>query len=104
MLKAQLGTLAVSAGFAAAVGGIAVLAIGLRCGDRRLLRLGRHAAFYLLGAAVAAAGVMEWALVTRDFALRYVADNGSRATPLLYTVGCRVRAGGWRPLPLRFGP
>ena len=29
---------------------------------------------------------MEWALVTHDFSLRYVADNGSRATPLLYTV------------------
>ncbi|MGH3452702.1 MAG: heme lyase CcmF/NrfE family subunit, partial [Haloechinothrix sp.] len=29
---------------------------------------------------------MEWALVTHDFSLRYVAANGSRATPLLYTV------------------
>ena len=86
MLKAQLGTLAVSVGFAAAVGGVAVLGTGLRRGDRRLLRIGRHAALYVLAAAVAAAAVMEWALVTHDFSLRYVADNGSRATPLLYTV------------------
>ena len=86
MLKAQLGTLAVSMGFAAALGGIAALAVGLHRRDRRLLRLGRHAAFYVFGAGVAAAAVMEWALVSHDFALRYVADNGSRATPLLYTV------------------
>jgi len=86
MLKAQLGTLAVSVGFAAAVGGIAVIAVGLRRGDRRLLRAGRHATVYLLAAAVAAAAVMEWALVSHDFSLRYVADNGSRSTPLLYTV------------------
>ena len=86
MPKAQLGTFAVSVGFAASLGGIAVLAAGLRRGDPRLLRAGRHAVLYVLGAAVAAAVVMEWALVTHDFSLRYVADNGSRATPLLYTV------------------
>ena len=86
MLKAQLGTLAVSIGLAAAVGGVGVLAVGLRRGDRRLLRAGRHAALYVLAAGVAAAAVMEWALVTHDFSLRYVAENGSRATPLLYTV------------------
>jgi len=86
MLKAQLGTFAVAVGFAASLGGIAVLAAGLRRNDPRLLRAGRHAVLYLLAAAVAAAAVMEWALVTHDFSLRYVADNGSRATPLLYTV------------------
>ena len=86
MLKAQLGTAAVSVGFTAAVGGVAALALGLRRHDRRLLRLGRHATVYVLVAAVAAAAVMEWALFTHDFSLRYVADNGSRSTPLLYTV------------------
>ena len=86
MLKAQMGTLAISIGFVAAAGGIAVLAVGLRRGDRRLVRLGRHAAISVLAATAAAAAVMEWALVTHDFSLRYVADNGSRATPLLYTV------------------
>jgi len=33
---------------------------------------------------VLAAAVMEHALITRDFSLAYVADNGSRTTPLLY--------------------
>ena len=86
MLKAQLGTAAVSVGFSAAVGGVAALALGLRRHDRRLLRLGRHATVYVLTAAVAAATMMEWALLSHDFSLRYVADNGSRSTPLLYTV------------------
>ena len=86
MLKAQVGTFAVAVGFAASVGGIAALAVGLRRASPAALRVGRHAVFYVAGAAALAAGVMEWALVTHDFSLRYVADNGSRATPLLYTV------------------
>ena len=86
MLKSQLGGFAVVVGFTAAIGGVAVLAWGLRRNDRRLLRTGRHAALYVLAAGVAAAAVMEWALVTHDFSLEYVAENGSRSTPLLYTV------------------
>ena len=86
MLKAQLGTIAVAVGFAAAVGSAAALAVGLRRGDRQLLRTGRQAAVYVLVAGVAAALVMEWALVTHDFSLRYVANNGSLSTPLLYTI------------------
>lgn len=39
----------------------------------------------LVAAGAAAAGAMERALVSHDFSLVYVADNGSRATPLLYT-------------------
>jgi cytochrome c-type biogenesis protein CcmF len=35
---------------------------------------------------VIACVVMEHALITHDFSLRYVADNGSRETPLLFTV------------------
>ena len=37
-----------------------------------------------LGALMAAAA-MEWALIRNDFPIPYVADNGSRRTPLLYT-------------------
>ncbi|MFP5318202.1 MAG: heme lyase CcmF/NrfE family subunit [Acidimicrobiia bacterium] len=86
MLKAQLGTAAVAAGFAAAAAGVVTLAVALGRGDRRLLLAARRAAGWVLAAGVMAAAVMEWALVTHDFSLRYVADNGSRATPLLYTV------------------
>jgi cytochrome c-type biogenesis protein CcmF len=33
-----------------------------------------------------AAGAMEWALLTHDFSLSYVAENGSRGTPTLFTI------------------
>lgn len=36
--------------------------------------------------ALVACVAMEWALVTSDFSLRYVAENSSLATPLLYRV------------------
>lgn len=39
--------------------------------------------FFLVTVAVA---IVEWALVTDDFGLRYVALNSSRGTPLLYKV------------------
>lgn len=85
MLKAQLGTLAVSLGFASSVAGIVVLAMGLRRRDTGLIHGGRLAAFAVLAAAVIGAVAMEWALLTRDFSLAYVAANGSLSTPLLYT-------------------
>jgi len=92
-MKAQLGSLAVASAFAAAVMALVLLAVGLRRRDARLLRLGGRFVPVLLAAAVAAVAVMEWALVSHDFSLRYVAENGSRATPLLYTV-----AGLWASL------
>ena len=41
------------------------------------------AIFCLVSAGV---GLLEWALLTDDFALRYVAFNSSRGTPLLYKI------------------
>ena len=39
-----------------------------------------------LGGAVLAVVAMERALITRDFTVQYVADNGSSRTPALYNV------------------
>ena len=86
MLKAQLGTLAIALGLAASIGGIGVVGVGLRRGDSRLVGGGRHAVWYVLGAAVVSAAAMEWALLSNDFSLAYVAENGSLSTPLLYKV------------------
>jgi cytochrome c-type biogenesis protein CcmF len=85
-VKAALGVMAVAAGAGAAAVGIAVLATGLARGNAELLRLGRRFVFGVLLAAVAAALVMEWALLTHDFSIEYVAENNARATPLLYTI------------------
>lgn len=85
-MKAALGYSAIAIGASAAVVGISAMAAGLRVRDPVLLRIGRRAVFVVLGAAFAAAGVMEWALISHDFSIRYVAENNSTATPLLFTI------------------
>src|SRR6185436_16541044 len=73
--------------------GIVVLALGLRRRDEKLLRLGQRYAVVILVAAVLAVGAMEWALLSHDFSLKYVAENNARSTPLLFTI-----AGLWAAL------
>jgi cytochrome c-type biogenesis protein CcmF len=85
-LKAALGFAGVAIGFSAAVLGILTLAVGLRRRDPRMLESGRRFVFMVLFGAVVSAGAMEWALLSHDFSLKYVAENHARATPLLYTV------------------
>jgi cytochrome c-type biogenesis protein CcmF len=85
-VKASLGVLAIALGTSAAVLGIGTLAAGLVRRDERLLRIGRRYVFVVLVAAALAVAVMEWALLTHDFSIEYVADNNARATPLLYTI------------------
>jgi cytochrome c-type biogenesis protein CcmF len=85
-VKATLGVLALALGASGALLGVGTLAVGLTRHDDRLLRVGRRYVFVVLAAAVLAAGVMEWALITHDFSLQYVADNNALATPLLFTI------------------
>ncbi|MFN2608496.1 MAG: heme lyase CcmF/NrfE family subunit, partial [Acidimicrobiales bacterium] len=85
-MNAVLGTAGVALGLAAAVLGAATLVLGLRRGDPRLLRAGSRYVWLILGGAVLAAAAMESAFVGHDFTLKFVADNGSRETPLLFTV------------------
>lgn len=47
----------------------------------------------LLAGAVVAMGALELALLTNDFSIEYVAENNSRATPLVFTI-----ASGWAAL------
>jgi len=89
-MNARLGEVGVWLGLAAAVAGVAVIALSLwrqahgRPRDPRLD--GRLFAGVLLLGAVLAVGAMEHALVTHDFSLVYVAENNSRATPLIYSI------------------
>src|SRR5262245_13792474 len=85
-MNAVLGTAGVTLGLAATLVGVATLLIGLRRHDPRALRMGRRYAFVAFGGALLAFLAMEKALVTHDFSLQYVANNHSRATPLLYTI------------------
>ncbi len=85
-MNAALGYAGVVLGVAGSVGAIATLAVGLHGRDARLLRMGRSYAFLVLGGAVLAVFAMERALITRDFSLEFVAENGSSSTPALYNV------------------
>jgi len=85
-VNSVLGHTAVLLGLLACTAGIVTLAFGLRTGQANLLRSGRSYAWLVLAAAVLAVVVMERALITHDFSLSYVAANGSRETPLLFTV------------------
>ena len=85
-MNAILGTAGVALGLAASVLGALTLAGGIRRNDVRLLRMGRGYAFATLVGAALAFVAMERALIGNDFSLQYVADNHSRATPLLYTI------------------
>ena len=81
-----LGQSAVLLGFLASLGGAVTILAGLVRRRPALIRAGRSYVWVVLGAAVLAAAVMERALVTHDFSLRYVAENHSRSTPLIYTI------------------
>ena len=85
-MNAALGTAGVSLGFLACLAGVATYGLGLARRRPRLLIHGRVWVVLVLAGALMSAAVMEVALVTHDFSLTYVAENGSRSTPLLYTV------------------
>ena len=89
-MNAILGTLGVWLGFVAAVAGAVAVVVSLRRqarGRRRVATLDpRPYAPVVLGGAVLATLAMEHALVTHDFSLTFVAENNSRATPLLYSI------------------
>ncbi|MEW6153099.1 MAG: heme lyase CcmF/NrfE family subunit [Actinomycetota bacterium] len=85
-MSAVAGAGAVALALASSVLGMVTLAIGLRRNDARLLRGAQRYVWMVLAGAVLATLAMQYALLTHDFSLQYVADNGSRATPLLYQV------------------
>ena len=85
-MKATLGVLALAFGGGACVVGITSLLLGLQRENDALLAVGRKCVAVLLVSALAAVGIMEWALVSHDFTIRYVAENNARSTPLLFTI------------------
>jgi cytochrome c-type biogenesis protein CcmF len=79
-----LGRAGITLGFAAAVLGAVTVGYGLIRHRPELVRLSRwYAGLVFLGGLLAAIA-MERALITRDFTVLYVADNGSTKTPALY--------------------
>jgi cytochrome c-type biogenesis protein CcmF len=85
-MNAALGQSAVLLGLIASAVGAITLALGLVRGRTNLLRAGRTYAWLILAGAVVAALAMERGLLTNDFSLKYVAQNGGRAVPTLFKV------------------
>ena len=83
-MNLALGRAGVTLGLAAAVLGVITVGYGLIRKRPDLVRLSRwYAALVFFGGFVAACA-MESALITRDFTVKYVAENGSTKTPALY--------------------
>ena len=85
-MNAALGTGGVVLALVGSLGAIVTLAVGIRGRRSELMRMSRTYAFMVLGGAVLAVAAMQRALITRDFSLEYVANNGSSTTPALYNV------------------
>jgi cytochrome c-type biogenesis protein CcmF len=83
-MNTALGTAGVALGLAGSVLGAITLAVGLIRKQPALLRLGRTYTFLIAGGALLAFVAMERALITRDFTVLYVAENGSTKTPALF--------------------
>jgi len=79
-----LGTAALSLGFVTSLAATGWWVLSVRRPELAP-RAKRLTVVMAVGAAMACA-VLVWALVTHDFSVRYVADNGARAVPLYYTV------------------
>ena len=83
-MNSILGTAALAAGLASAVCATGWWTMAAR-GKPVHSQARQMTVAMLVGAAIACA-VLVWALVTHDFSVRYVAENGGRAVPLYYTV------------------
>jgi cytochrome c-type biogenesis protein CcmF len=83
MILTWLGRAALYICFVGAIGGVIEQAVALR--HHRASRAIRWAALSLVGI-LASIGVMEFALVTHNFSLAYVAENNATFTPLLYSI------------------
>ncbi|HZD04223.1 MAG TPA: heme lyase CcmF/NrfE family subunit, partial [Longimicrobiales bacterium] len=84
-MTAQIGTLALMVALPVALWGAGASLVGARRGHAALVASGRNAALAFFGLATLAVGAMEYALLTHDFSVGYVAHVGSRGTPTFIT-------------------
>jgi cytochrome c-type biogenesis protein CcmF len=81
-----LGESALLLGLLGALAGAGTLLVGMLGRRPPLLRAGQGYVWLVLAGAVLATVAMQRALITHDFTLRYVDNNDSTFTPLLYRV------------------
>ncbi|MEX2282734.1 MAG: heme lyase CcmF/NrfE family subunit [Gemmatimonadota bacterium] len=81
-----LGLTAVTTAFALSLYGLITIVIGVRTRRPHLVRSGRRAAYANFAMLAVATVAMIYALVMHDFSVSYVAQVGSRSTPVFFTV------------------
>lgn len=81
-----IGYGSITVGFAAAVLGTLTAAYGLITKNRRAMMAVNGYAALVLVAAIVGVVVMESALLSHDFSVKYVAEHGRIGTPVLFTV------------------
>jgi cytochrome c-type biogenesis protein CcmF len=81
-----LGSASVIAALAVACYGVVAAVVGVRRREAGLVRSARAAAYTCFGLLTIANLAMVVGLVTHDFSIDYVAQVGSRATPLFFSV------------------
>ena len=86
MSNVAVGSAAVAAGLGAALLGLAATGLGLAGRLNHWMRYTRQLTFMMAAAVVVAVVVMERALITRDFTVKFVAENGSSTTPPVFNV------------------
>lgn len=85
-MNLALGRAGVTLGLAAAILGAITIIYGLVRKRSDLVRLGRWYVVLVFVGGLLAVIAMESALITRDFTVKYVADNGSTRTPMFFNV------------------
>jgi cytochrome c-type biogenesis protein CcmF len=80
------GQLTIALAVALAVMGVVAAFVGGHTRRPALVASARNASFAIFLLVAAAFGMMEYALVTHDFSVKYVAQVGSLQTPTFYTV------------------
>ncbi|HEY5699054.1 MAG TPA: heme lyase CcmF/NrfE family subunit [Acidimicrobiales bacterium] len=85
-MNGALGTAGVLLGLLGALGGAGTVLVGLQRGRPNLLRSAPAYGLLVFAGAFLAMAAMERALITRDFTVLFVAENGSSRTPAVFNV------------------
>lgn len=83
-MNVAIGDAGVILAFVSSVVASITLLVALRNDDERLRRTGVKVAWLVLVGAVIGFVMLERALITRDFTVKYVFDNGSHRTPAVF--------------------
>ncbi|MGI8793441.1 MAG: cytochrome c biogenesis protein CcsA, partial [Acidimicrobiales bacterium] len=84
--NAALGQGAILLGLVASLLGMATIAVGLRRNSPAMLVQGARSAWLVLVAGVVGTAIMQFALLSNDFSVVFVAENSARSTPFLFKI------------------